>query len=140
MRARSLAKVVSYVALGAASIGFSVVSHAANGVTATHAVVDTVSDAAAFPALATTQPLRTAAASQLAGAQLAVATKMDVGSTGLTGGLAVTPAVAAAPAAAEAQEQGSPEDYLLLTLVGLGLVAYQLLRKHRLLRPQPFSL
>jgi hypothetical protein len=48
-------------------------------------------------------------------------------------------AVAAVPQAEPAPER-STKDLLLLTLVGGMLVAYQLLRKHRLLRQQPFSL
>ncbi|MFL6549575.1 MAG: hypothetical protein ACJ8OJ_12835 [Povalibacter sp.] len=42
------------------------------------------------------------------------------------------------PAAAAAPR--SFEDSLLLALLGLTLIAYQLFRKHRLLRPQPFTL
>jgi hypothetical protein len=35
--------------------------------------------------------------------------------------------------------QRSLADSLLLALLGITLIAYQLFRKHRLLRPQPFS-
>jgi hypothetical protein len=42
--------------------------------------------------------------------------------------------------AAEAAPRRPRSDSFLLILVGVTLVGYQLLRKHRLLRPQPFSL
>lgn len=42
------------------------------------------------------------------------------------------------PAASVSQR--SPADSLLLALLGVTLIAYQLFRKHRLLRPHPFSL
>lgn len=52
-----------------------------------------------------------------------------------------TPAPAAQAATVPQQiPRNSTKDLLLLTLVGGMLVAYQLLRKHRLLRQQPFSL
>jgi hypothetical protein len=35
--------------------------------------------------------------------------------------------------------QRSLADSLLLALLGITLIVYQLFRKHRLLRPQPFS-
>ncbi|MBB6094692.1 hypothetical protein HNQ60_003579 [Povalibacter uvarum] len=56
--------------------------------------------------------------------------------------LSPTPAVQAAVAVPQGDPapQRSTKDLLLLTLVGGMLVAYQLLRKHRLLRQQPFSL
>jgi hypothetical protein len=41
---------------------------------------------------------------------------------------------------ADSVAQRSPADSLLLALLGFTLIAYQLFRKHRLLRPQPFSL
>lgn len=50
------------------------------------------------------------------------------------------PAVLAATAQPQPAPVNSTKDFLLLTLVGGMLVAYQLLRKHRLLRQQPFSL
>lgn len=133
MRARSFAKLFSCAVLAAASIGTSVAAPPGDAA-ARHAVVvvGTVSDATGFPAHAIAHPLRAAAASHLGAA--AVSAQMDAGSAALV----ATPGVAAA--ADETADQGSPEDYLLLTLVGLGLIAYQLLRKHRLLRPQPFSL
>lgn len=43
-------------------------------------------------------------------------------------------------AAMNAAPPRSTADYFLLGLVGIALVAYQLLRKHRQLRPQTFSL
>jgi hypothetical protein len=49
------------------------------------------------------------------------------------------PAVTAT-ANVQAEPRRSAADFLLLSLVGVALVGYQLLRKHRLLRPQPFSL
>lgn len=56
--------------------------------------------------------------------------------------LSPTPSVQAAAAVPQGDPapQRSTKDLLLLTLVGGMLVAYQLLRKHRLLRQQPFSL
>ena len=45
---------------------------------------------------------------------------------------------ASSPAPADSRE--STPDLWLLGGVGIGLVAYQLRRKHRLLRPQPFQL
>jgi hypothetical protein len=41
---------------------------------------------------------------------------------------------------AQVVAERSPADSLLLALLGITLIAYQLFRKHRLLRPQPFSL
>ena len=41
---------------------------------------------------------------------------------------------------AQVVAERSPADSLLLALLGISLIAYQLFRKHRLLRPQPFSL
>lgn len=54
----------------------------------------------------------------------------------------LSPAPTAQAAVAQPQQvpRNSTKDLLLLTLVGGMLVAYQLLRKHRLLRQQPFSL
>ncbi|HKE95481.1 MAG TPA: hypothetical protein VKB34_14300 [Povalibacter sp.] len=48
--------------------------------------------------------------------------------------------VPTAAAPAMPVQQRSAADFFLLILVGLTLVGYQLLRKHRLLRPQAFSL
>lgn len=54
--------------------------------------------------------------------------------------LSPAPATQAATAQPQQVPRSSTKDLLLLTLVGGMLVAYQLLRKHRLLRQQPFSL
>lgn len=55
-------------------------------------------------------------------------------------GLSPTPEAQAATVDGQAGASNSTKDLLALILVAAMLVAYQLFRKHRLLRQQPFSL
>jgi hypothetical protein len=55
-------------------------------------------------------------------------------------GLSPTADVRAATLDAAPADRSTTKDLLALILVGVMLVAYQLFRKHRLLRQQPFSL
>lgn len=55
-------------------------------------------------------------------------------------GLSPTPQARAATLDAGQGPARSTKDLLALIMVGAMLVAYQLFRKHRLLRQQPFSL